>query len=274
MKINNGFTKIPNFLLETILNYGCTGKQKELLFAVIRLTYGYHRDSAEIALSLLERMVNQDKATISKNINSLISKNVLIVEASASFNSPRIISINLNINAWEGVSLNSGELEETERVEGKSIQGVEKKSTITVDETSNMKETFKEINNNGNNLNSLMFKNIITKLFKYYCGKNPHPAEIAKIEKEVPENFQESEKVYPILVEAFQEFPSLEHNKQNTRYLAGVVRKKINNYLTEINKSKKRQEKQKTKNQSKNGSVKLNLLEQYDYLRKTKQIIN
>lgn len=274
MKLKNGFTKIPNFLLETILSYKCSGRQKELLFAIVRLTYGYHRESAEIALSLLSKMINQDKATVSKNINILVSKKVLLIKSEASFNKPRVISINLSINEWAGLSYNIEDLKEN-GVNKNSIGVIEKTTTATVDKITSMKEILKEINNDHDNLKFSNLKNIIIELYKYYCDKEPHPAEILKIQKEIPENFQEEQKLIQILKEAFQEFPTFEENKQNTRYLAGVIRKKINGYLSEKIKTEKKIERKKANYQSKNGDVKLNLLEQYDYLRKNKkQIIN
>jgi len=41
LQVQNGFTVIANELLEAIIKYACSGGQKDIIFATIRLTYGF-----------------------------------------------------------------------------------------------------------------------------------------------------------------------------------------------------------------------------------------
>lgn len=102
MKIDKNFTQVPNDLLEAIIKYDCSKTNKEIIFAVIRLTYGYHREYFPISLSLLAHLLQKDRANISRNLNRLIALNVIHVHNRNENNKAKIISVNSKFEEWYG----------------------------------------------------------------------------------------------------------------------------------------------------------------------------
>jgi phage replication O-like protein O len=74
----NGFTRIANELLEAIISFSFTSRQLNILFAVIRCTYGYNKKSDAVSGYQLAKMTNIDRSHVSKTILELIKINVLI----------------------------------------------------------------------------------------------------------------------------------------------------------------------------------------------------
>ena len=99
----NGFTRIANELLEAIIAFNFSSRQLNVLFAVIRCTYGYNKKTDAVSGWQLAKMTNIDRSHISKTILELIQKNVLIKHESGRQSHGAFvneISINKYYDTW------------------------------------------------------------------------------------------------------------------------------------------------------------------------------
>lgn len=99
-QIENGFTAIANELLEKMGAAKLNGTQYSILLIVLRLTYGYNRNSAEIAQSYLVQKTQLSDRQVRRELNKLIELNVIVVEREPSFNKPRVLAVNKDYETW------------------------------------------------------------------------------------------------------------------------------------------------------------------------------
>ncbi len=95
-----GFTSIANELIEAILKFNCSGNQKDIIWTIIRNTYGYQKKETDISVSYIAKATNSDKANISRNLNELIRKNVVVVIAEQTNLAPRKLALNKDYDTW------------------------------------------------------------------------------------------------------------------------------------------------------------------------------
>jgi phage replication O-like protein O len=74
----DGYTPIANELLEAILLYSFSSRQKSVIFAICRMTYGYSKKSDALSGWQIAKMTNIDRSHISKTLDELIKLNVII----------------------------------------------------------------------------------------------------------------------------------------------------------------------------------------------------
>jgi phage replication O-like protein O len=96
----NGFTMIAHELLEAIIRYPCSGGQKDIILATIRLTYGFHRKERELSIGFLARITGRHKNKVAEDITSLICKRVLLEVTPATFSNGRTIALNKDYEQW------------------------------------------------------------------------------------------------------------------------------------------------------------------------------
>lgn len=99
-QVENGYTRIANGLLEAICRYRCSGAQKDVVLAVIRVTYGFHRKSREIGTAYLARLTGQNPRRLAADVSTLIKRNVLKVIKPHSPNHSRTLALNKNFDEW------------------------------------------------------------------------------------------------------------------------------------------------------------------------------
>jgi phage replication O-like protein O len=73
----DGFTRIANELLQAIIINGFTSRQLNVIFAIIRCTYGFNKKSDAVSGYQIAKMTNIDRSHISKTINELVKMNVI-----------------------------------------------------------------------------------------------------------------------------------------------------------------------------------------------------
>lgn len=93
----NGYTPIANELLEAILLHPFTSRQKSIIFAICRVTYGYSKKKDAISGWQLSKMTNIDRSHVSKTLDELIKNNVIIRHETGR-NSHGILVNDLSIN--------------------------------------------------------------------------------------------------------------------------------------------------------------------------------
>jgi len=80
-QLENGFTKISNEILETLVNAGLLGSEFQVILFVIRKTYGWGKKRDIISLTQFEQGTNLSRLTIIKTIKNLVIKNMLVKTA-------------------------------------------------------------------------------------------------------------------------------------------------------------------------------------------------
>jgi len=74
----NGFTPIANEIIEQLVKASLLGSEYQLVFFVIRKTYGYHKKQDRIALSQFELGTGLSRPTVVKSLKNLVLKKVLL----------------------------------------------------------------------------------------------------------------------------------------------------------------------------------------------------
>lgn len=95
----NGYTPIANEILERIIQTNLNGTQFRILMAVWRYTYGFRRTEYEMSTTFISKLTNSSRGQISRELSSLIERNVLIVSENGKRNT-RIIQFNKNYEDW------------------------------------------------------------------------------------------------------------------------------------------------------------------------------
>jgi phage replication O-like protein O len=106
-KIEDGYTRIANELLEAIIAFKFSSRQLCIMFCVIRATYGYNKKSDAISGWQIAKMCNIDRSHISKSITELIAMNVLFKHETGRQSHGffvRELSINKYYDTWTTVA--------------------------------------------------------------------------------------------------------------------------------------------------------------------------
>jgi phage replication O-like protein O len=101
----NGFFKIANELAEALSKTRLAGQECQVLWAVMRKTYGYGKKHDRISCSQISGMTGLDRRRIQKIINDLHQKKILSVTNNG-VRKPLTIGINKNYESWRSVTKN------------------------------------------------------------------------------------------------------------------------------------------------------------------------
>jgi len=74
----NGYTAIANELMEALAKYRIPGEQMQCLLFIIRKTYGYNKKDDMISNSQFVKGTGLKKGNVSRAVNSLVEKRVVI----------------------------------------------------------------------------------------------------------------------------------------------------------------------------------------------------
>jgi phage replication O-like protein O len=100
--INESYTKIINVVLDALQRLRCSGCELNIILAVIRYTYGYHRDYHEMAYKYLSLITGRDKRFVARQVKRLLLKHILIEVRPYSSHTGRYLAINENVLEWDG----------------------------------------------------------------------------------------------------------------------------------------------------------------------------
>lgn len=159
MKSNyaDGFRKIPNALYEAMMKANITRSGYKILFAVIHLSIGYQKNSAEISLTQFSSLTGLSRQGVIEAIKFLISQNVITKLSEGSTNkSAAVYSVNQNFDTWtskpELTSTNTQKLTSTSQKVDQSprqkltstSQPIESDITFPKEIKENLKNIYKE----------------------------------------------------------------------------------------------------------------------------------
>jgi phage replication O-like protein O len=134
----NGFTAISNELFKAILESPFTLRELKIIFTVIRFTYGFNRKEAELAVRFISKATGIKFTHVAESINTLQSKNILILSKSESHRQGRIIKLNKDYETWDI------KRSQISNISLKSNGSVPEKVTLTVPNRVTKKENNKE----------------------------------------------------------------------------------------------------------------------------------
>jgi phage replication O-like protein O len=105
----NGFTAIANELLERIVQLRIPASEKDMLFFVIRKTYGYQKREDRISLTQFEKGTLLSRPTVVKGLKNLLTRKILVKAG-------LLLSLNKDYDKWV---VNAGLLVKSRNLYGK-----------------------------------------------------------------------------------------------------------------------------------------------------------
>lgn len=74
----NGFTPIANEIMEQIVNTCLLGSEYQILFWILRKTYGFQKKNDWISLTQFEKATKLSRPTVVKSLKNLVNMNIII----------------------------------------------------------------------------------------------------------------------------------------------------------------------------------------------------
>ena len=205
-KLENGYTRIANEILENIAKTKLNGTQFKIVMVIWRYTYGFCRKEHEFSLSFLSQATDTNKNQIKRELNALIEKNIITVVKDADFNSSRVLSFNKLFEQWS--------LDKTQGTKKDTVQGAKKDTVQGANPSTkkeNIKENIKDIYDYYISLNLIKhraYTEDMTKAIKSAMKNNKYTIEYCKIlldrHKQVVEITKKEE--YPVKARSLTEF--------------------------------------------------------------------
>jgi len=104
----NGFIRIANELFDALMRYSPGRTEHQVLFAIIRLTYGWNKKEGKISISRLQKLTGKSRRMIIYALKNLESKNMVTIKRSrscspqkgGSMNDINVISFQKNYEKW------------------------------------------------------------------------------------------------------------------------------------------------------------------------------
>jgi phage replication O-like protein O len=131
-QIESGYTRIANELLDAIIAHPFSRREFAIVFALIRVTYGYQKKEDAISGWQLSEMTGIDRSHVSKTITELIEKNVVNRSDSGRISHGQnvpFLSINKHYKQWATVA------------EKATVKTVAKSATPTVADSATVAKT-------------------------------------------------------------------------------------------------------------------------------------
>ena len=104
----DGFIRIANELFDALMRYSPGRTEHQVLFAIIRLTYGWNKKEGKISISRLQKLTGKSRRMIIYALKNLESKNMVTIKRSrssstqkgGSMNDINVISFQKNYGKW------------------------------------------------------------------------------------------------------------------------------------------------------------------------------
>ncbi|MEI7590621.1 MAG: replication protein, partial [Deltaproteobacteria bacterium] len=93
------FTKYPNRILDALCSVRLPGEAEQVLKTIARLTYGYHKDKAEISMSLFHKKTGIYPPNVNRAINALESMKIILTDRTPGRKT--LYRINSDIEDWK-----------------------------------------------------------------------------------------------------------------------------------------------------------------------------
>ena len=143
-QLENGYTSIANKTIEALARIRISGEEMQVLWVILRKTYGWHKKEDEIPLSQFALMTGVKKPNIIRAIKKLLSKKIIVIKNDNG--NPLKYRFNKDFDAWKPLSKKITVIKKDNKslsILLPSKETVQKKSTCTVVETQK-RESYKE----------------------------------------------------------------------------------------------------------------------------------
>lgn len=100
-QLEDGYTRTANELMERLMKIKLNGTQHNIVYCIIRNTYGFQRKSHPMSLSFISTAIETHKDLIKRELDKLIESKIVRVFKEATFNDPREIGMNKNVSDWK-----------------------------------------------------------------------------------------------------------------------------------------------------------------------------
>ena len=100
-KQHEGYTKIPNNILEALTRIRISGEEGQCLWLILRKTYGWHKQEDWISNSQFVKMTGINKQNVNRAIQKLAKKNMVIKK---DYNNRSVYSLQQDVQKWEASS--------------------------------------------------------------------------------------------------------------------------------------------------------------------------
>lgn len=97
----NGYTRIADEILENIIRFDFNKTETKIIILLIRLTYGFNRKTANMALSFIAEITGLYKGTIQRNLDRLIKDKIILITKKSTNNTARNFAFNKNYEKWK-----------------------------------------------------------------------------------------------------------------------------------------------------------------------------
>lgn len=107
-QVENGYTKLANELLDAMVYSGFSKREWAVFMAIVRKTYGYNKKEDFISGWQIADMTGIDRAHISKTINEMVDKRILLRSNSCRISHGKEVfglSINKHYQEWKTVAV-------------------------------------------------------------------------------------------------------------------------------------------------------------------------
>ena len=96
------YTKVPTKLVDEMCNRRFSSLQSNVLWTIIRHTYGYERDAHKMSTGYISIKVGKNISEVGRAIRKLIADNVIVCKGKQK--NVRVIGINENYSEWKTLS--------------------------------------------------------------------------------------------------------------------------------------------------------------------------
>lgn len=96
----NGHLDIANEIVDFLAKYRIPGEEMQIIWVVLRKTWGWHKKKDMISLSQFQKLTNLKRSTVCRAINNLVSKKILYSLKSETGGSTNYI-FNKNYSKWK-----------------------------------------------------------------------------------------------------------------------------------------------------------------------------
>lgn len=100
-QLEDGYTRIANELLEALYSSDLNGTQLKLVLCIWRFTYGFQRKEHGFSEAFISKAIHRHKNQVGPELQKLIERKIIKVEAEATFTRARVLAFNKNIKQWE-----------------------------------------------------------------------------------------------------------------------------------------------------------------------------
>ena len=97
----NGYTKIPNDILDAMAGVRISGEEGQCLWLILRKIYGWHKEADWISNSQFVKVTGINKQNVNRAIQKLAKKNMVIKK---DYNSKSVYSLQKDVQKWEASS--------------------------------------------------------------------------------------------------------------------------------------------------------------------------